>query len=700
MAAYRELRGRYGARSGAEIELLRDLLVESPVLETTMQAALQFILDSLGGESGALLIRPTGDITSSFWIKQGVLETWKEQFEDPGSKLQQYSHQLLEGRDEGEAEAPPDLSVAIPLECRAGRMGVLVIPGPEMSPQDFAWLEELIRPLARAIQSHHSFVAAWRHGREMAVLHRIATVLTSTLQLEEILAFAMEGIQQILDVEAGSLFLLDEEGGELAYRKTLRGEPNWIFQAGLRIGEGLVGECLRAGRPILVNDTQVDPRFSPHIDAMDGYGFETRSVLCAPLIAQGQTLGAIEVVNRRKMPFDNHDQDLLVSLAACVANAIYHAHIFHELTVANADLEANRWELLRSRNTLQALFDGITSSIYIIDTEYNLVAVNATCAHGVGKEPHELFSQRCYEALYHQTDPCQGCLVGETFQRGRTTLRNERRWGTSTEPMEFDVSTYPIHDESGRTIHTIVLAQDVTEKRRLETSLAQSEKLAAVGQLAAGVAHEINNPLAAIIANTQILQRQLGPEDEGRVSLDLIAQASERAKRVVRDLLDLARQDDYDLLPTDLNQTIRSAVALLETHWAAESINLKFDLAENLPKSLASRDHLQGLWLNLLLNARDALRNGVGEIQVASRQQDDSIHIIVSDTGEGIFPDQLPRIFEPFYTTKEPGHGTGLGLSTCRRIVTLHGGEIRVESQSGSGTAFMVILPIRHPDSV
>jgi two-component system NtrC family sensor kinase len=288
--------------------------------------------------------------------------------------------------------------------------------------------------------------------------------------------------------------------------------------------------------------------------------------------------------------------------------------------------------------------------------------------------------------------------VGETLFGGQRTHRTERRGERDgarhgQAPTEWEISTYPIRDENNQPAQAIVFEQDVTEKRRLEASLAQSEKLAAVGQLAAGVAHEINNPLAAILANTQLLQRELSPEDARQESVDLIARAGDRAVRVVRNLLDFARQDQYELAPTDVNDTLRSAVALVEHQLRVNSVTLTADLAPDLPLIQASRDHLQGVWINLLLNARDALAGRKGEITVTTSRQGNEIQVAVADTGQGIPPERLTRIFEPFYTTKDPGHGTGLGLSLCHRVVKQHGGHIRVDSRVGHGTVFTVILP-------
>jgi len=243
-------------------------------------------------------------------------------------------------------------------------------------------------------------------------------------------------------------------------------------------------------------------------------------------------------------------------------------------------------------------------------------------------------------------------------------------------------------------VQAILLEQDVTEKHHLEGIIAQSEKLAAVGQLAAGVAHEINNPLTAIIANAQLLQRQLPPGDDMQESVELIAQAGARATQVVRNLLDFARKEEYHLAATDINETVQKALALAQHELLSRSIALDFEPDPDLPPIYASQDHLQGVWLNLLLNAVDAVQDGSGKIKVSTCQVGGEIRVAIADNGKGIPPERLARIFEPFYTTKAPGRGTGLGLSVCHRIVKQYGGHILVHSEVGKGSEFTVVLPI------
>jgi two-component system NtrC family sensor kinase len=260
------------------------------------------------------------------------------------------------------------------------------------------------------------------------------------------------------------------------------------------------------------------------------------------------------------------------------------------------------------------------------------------------------------------------------------------------------MSAYPIQGWRNGVRHAIVLARDVTAQRMLEASLSRSEKLASLGQLAAGLAHEINNPLTAIVANVQLLLMDIPPDDINYESIDLIRQASERAVKVVRNLLDFARQEQYKFQPTDINTSLRATLELVKPQFVIAQVQVTEKLTPNLPKALASQSHLQGVWLNLLLNARDAVsQRPEGERHVwigSSLNKDGDLEITVRDNGVGMSAEQLEHLFEPFFTTKDPGKGTGLGLSTSYRIIKQHGGEIQVDSEFGVGTTFKVALPL------
>ena len=244
-----------------------------------------------------------------------------------------------------------------------------------------------------------------------------------------------------------------------------------------------------------------------------------------------------------------------------------------------------------------------------------------------------------------------------------------------------------------------------SERRRAAEleRLARTARLGTLGELAAGVAHEINNPLTAINANAQMLKMVMPVEDENFESVDLIVRAGERAAKVVRGLLDFARQEQYSFTQGDLNESIQEALDLVNYQLQSAKIQVTRDIESSLPPMVASWEHLKSVWLNLLLNSRDALlhTNDDRQLDVTARLVRDgqAVQVLFRDNGKGMSTAETLHIFEPFYTTKGPGQGTGLGLATCHRIVEQHGGEITVASVVGEGTTFFITLPLQRPDA-
>jgi two-component system, NtrC family, sensor kinase len=342
---------------------------------------------------------------------------------------------------------------------------------------------------------------------------------------------------------------------------------------------------------------------------------------------------------------------------------------------------------------LGALGDFFSSGTYVIDADYYLRWINRSRAEQAGEGNQEFVGQLCFQSLFGLSEPCKGCLVVKTLSSGEATQRYEQR-RIQEAPFELVIQTFAVRGDQDSIVGVMLLETDITEKRHLESLLIQSEKLAAVGQLAAGIAHEINNPLTAIIANAQILHRELPQESDLHESVDLISRAGARAAQVVRNLLDFARKDEYHLSVTDVNETIEEAVELVQHELLARGVAVNLDLDRDIPTILASADMLQSVWLNLLLNAIDALEKPPQKIRITSGKTKQELRVSIADNGRGIPSENLNQIFEPFFTTKAPGRGTGLGLSVSSRIIRQHGGYFLVESQLAVGSTFTVVLPI------
>ena len=237
------------------------------------------------------------------------------------------------------------------------------------------------------------------------------------------------------------------------------------------------------------------------------------------------------------------------------------------------------------------------------------------------------------------------------------------------------------------------MAGDIEQLRQLNEQLIRTEKLAAMGTLAAGVAHEVNNPLAAISSLIQMMQARKNLDDETNEKLKLISEQIQRITQVTKDMMDFARVRPAAKSSVDINRVIETSLRLASFDKSFQSLRLKRDLAENLPEVFADTDQLQQVFLNLFLNARDAMPGG-GELSVATSNSNKQIQIQIADSGIGIDEKNIKQIFDPFFTTKQTGKGTGLGLAVCYGIITAHGGRIEVSANNESGTTFLIVLPI------
>ena len=241
------------------------------------------------------------------------------------------------------------------------------------------------------------------------------------------------------------------------------------------------------------------------------------------------------------------------------------------------------------------------------------------------------------------------------------------------------------------------MAADIDELQRLNEQLIRSEKLAAMGTLAAGVAHEVNNPLASISSLVQMMRVQEGHSAETREKLNLISTQIERIKQVTQDMTNFARVRPAAKSEINVNEIIRTSLRLASFDKAFQQLNVESKLGDDLPDVLADEDQLQQVFLNLFLNARDAMTGG-GTLSIKTTSYDNDIVIEIADTGVGIPDAELSLVFDPFFTTKPAGHGTGLGLAVCYAIVTAHDGKIEVTKNDPTGTKFTVIFPMPTTD--
>ncbi len=350
----------------------------------------------------------------------------------------------------------------------------------------------------------------------------------------------------------------------------------------------------------------------------------------------------------------------------------------------------------RERRMTARIIDSLPVGLYVIDREYRISVWNRKRETGMqGVSRDDAIGRTIFEILHRQPASVLRREFDDVFATGRLqTFQMESR--ASGEMRTYRISKIPMRLDDGPVTHVITVGEDVTDWREAQERFAQAEKLAAIGTLAAGVMHEINNPLATIAACAESLELSLAdPPPALRDGLRLIQSEVSRCKGITDSLLDFSRPKATDKSFVDVNAAIERTLFVLKHHTRFKKLAVETDLDRSLgPVVLANEEQLVQVFMALLLNAMDAMREQ-GTIELRTRWGGDAQSIVaeVVDHGEGIRRADLPKIFEPFYTTKAPGRGTGLGLSICYAIVAEHGGRIEVDSTPGEGSVFRIVLP-------
>lgn len=373
--------------------------------------------------------------------------------------------------------------------------------------------------------------------------------------------------------------------------------------------------------------------------------------------------------------------------------ALNHDELIHRLEVLTERTRRleNLIEIIsRGKYMWESTFDAITSPVQIVSKDYEISRANLTLAEVSAKDITAIIGKRCYEAFAGRKAPCEGCPLKGALDSGTLTTSV---LGNNISGREFEVGAYPLR---GAVPGSVVLYyRDVTEEKRLQREVIQQEKMAAIGILAGGVAHEINNPLGGVLAFAQLMKRDVQGNKTLLSDLEEMERAALRCKKIVADLLDFSRvSKEREKCPLDINILLERVFPFVQREMKSLNIEFVFDGAATLPQVTGIPDRLQQVFLNLVTNACHAMPKG-GTLTVKTVSCDGGrwAEVRVRDTGHGIAPDIRDRIFDPFFTTKEPGSGTGLGLSISYRIVKEHAGEIFCRDAVGGGTEFIVRLP-------
>ncbi len=363
--------------------------------------------------------------------------------------------------------------------------------------------------------------------------------------------------------------------------------------------------------------------------------------------------------------------------------------LFERLRQATDELREKAESLAQAKADWELTFDLIGTGIAILDKNFTIMRVNKALLQLLGKVESELVGEKCAEVLHPETRGSAGCPYEKALLKGEAVsyevqLPDGRIWYVKIQP-DF------AEGELKRIVHSV---QDVTAERRARRLLEQTERLITIGQMAAGVAHEINNPLNAIVGMAELLYEDLTDEQAKRM-VEHIREQALRIGRITKNLLTYARPRPQELAPVDINEVVREVLDMKGYQLRSNNIAVTLNLSKSLSPVLGDKLQLQQVLLNLVNNAEDAMsEQGGGTLTIVTEQSEDAVRLIVEDTGKGIPPEHLPHIFDPFFTTKPVGKGTGLGLAIVYGIITGHGGRIWAENRPEGGARFVIELPI------
>jgi len=518
-----------------------------------------------------------------------------------------------------------------------------------------------------------------RRLSELFSLQELSYVLSDSLELDRIVEQVVRYAVRFLDARGALLALMGEAPNDPLHVAAaegtlapLRGQKIQGEDAGL-IARSTAREHLE-----LIRNSGAEPTVIVK-------GFEAAAAAAVPLRSHGIVIGTLIITDPREGVFVPEDIRLLSTLATHAAVVIANARFFEMVRRAK-----EQWE---------TAFDALSEGIAVVDDEGRVRRSNRALASLLGMPLQSVVGTPLAEALLGKPHALQDLLAAT--RRGERPAPLVARSDRLKRTLRVNVAHIP---GAATEQSIVVMVEDVTEQQALETQLVQSEKLAAVGQLVSGVAHELNNPLTSIAGLSEFLleQKELGKKDRGH--LQVIQEQAERAGRIVRNLLTFARKGSAERVPVDLNDVIRRTLALTAYDLKLKDVSVERELSGALPDVFGDRHGLQQVVLNLVTNAAQAVAENPRERPrdiVVSTWFDGQVHLRVADNGPGI-PDEVAQsIFTPFFTTKEPGKGTGLGLSITYSIVESHGGQITLEPKSArGGAAFRVDLPPAPADAV
>lgn len=589
-------------------------------------------------------------------------------------------------------DAEIESMTGVPISSMGTVLGVLGIASKNSSfftSMDAQLLATIGSQLGVAIENARLIAQLQDKMRQIGLINELSSVINSSLSIGTVFRIMASEIRKMIDYDRASLLLFNEKESNLIIF-ALDTEMKTFMPRGIKAPvEGTsAGWVIRNNRPWINHDLSSELKFP-----LDKKLFDEgiRSTISIPLF-QDKLLGVFNLDSTDIGKYSERDFQILLPVAKHISIALENALLFEEIS-----REKKEWE---------KTFNAITDMLWTEDSRQLLRRANHALLSNTGFSANEINGKRRCEILGRIGIAEDECLRASDVSRSKPSFIELKGHGGNI----FNFWSYPLIDEEGRLYATVHYLKDVTSQKRLEQQLVRTDKLASLGTLVAGIAHEINNPLGIIAGYSEALLDRAGSTtlsahadfEDFPEYLQTIHNEIFRCKGILRTLLDFARPSGGISREIDINELIKEVILLVNHKAKTLRHNIQLELNREVPKIHAEPGTLRQLFMNILINSMYFTPEN-GSIVIETNMDgppDDlrfaaghGIRVTISDTGSGIDSSIIGRVFDPFFTTKPVGDGTGLGLSICHKIVEEHGGSIDVESTPGKGTTFFIKLP-------
>lgn len=569
-------------------------------------------------------------------------------------------------------------SISMPLKIKGEIVGVLQGDSTTkeliFSKEDIKMFSSFASQASIIIENARLHEQAQKKIDQLMFLHSVTEKTSSTLNLGKLVDIITANANRISQGRCCALLLMDRDKRYLRVASWKGDDLQDTDRIRVRVGENISGWVAEKGVPLLINDVTQEPRYSeihPNISSM----------LSVPLISENNVLGVITVTSEKKAAFSLDDLELLMTLAGHAAALINNVRLYDQMK--------------EERNVVADILESSPSGIVAVDQHKKITTFNRRAEEilqmkrksVLGKKYGDVFRGEfldIFNRVVEQKSVPDNAEIGYPRQDGDVVL--------------LGINSSLLKNRDSGAIGKIVSIQDLTEFKKTEEFIRRMDKLSSLGQLSAGLAHEIRNPLASINFNVQLLEKALEKDQNTRAIFQDTNEAIERIKILVKRVLDFTKKGLPTFKSGCIHHSINDAADLIAPQLGKKHIEIKRNFSRDVGPITFDPNQMQQVFVNLLMNATEATPDG-GTIDIHSdvekhrNHSNDMFVLTISDNGQGILPDNLPKVFDPFFTTK--ADGTGLGLSIVHKILEQHDATIDVKSKENKGTTFTIRIPIK-----